>query len=54
MKLNQSFISDFSEYSKDQKIKYKLHYGRCTGRRFKAATLQSKSKTNRKGANIDN
>ena len=41
MSLNQSFISDFSEYyrwSQRTKIKYKLHYGWCTGRRFTAAT----------------
>ena len=41
MSLNQSFISDFSEYyrwSQRAKIKYKLHYGWCTGRRFTAAT----------------
>ena len=40
MSLNQSFISDFSEYyrwSQRTKIKYKLHYGWCTGRRFTAA-----------------
>ena len=44
MSLNQSRISDFSEYSPDlkrQKIYYKLHYGWCTGRRFTAATLQN-------------
>ena len=32
MSLNQSFISDFSEYSRwsqRTKIKYKLHYGWC-------------------------
>ena len=41
MSLNQSLISDFSEYyrwSQRTKIKYKLHYGWCTGRRFTAAT----------------
>ena len=41
MSLNQSLISDFSEYyrwSQRTKIKYKLHYGSCTGRRFTAAT----------------
>ena len=41
MSLNQSFISDFSEYyrwSQRTKIKYKLHYGWCTGRCFTAAT----------------
>ena len=41
MSLNQSFMSDFSEYyrwSQRTKIKYKLHYGWCTGRRFTAAT----------------
>ena len=35
MSLNQSFISDFSEYhrwSQRTKIKYKLHYGWCMGR----------------------
>ena len=35
MSLNQSSISDFSEYyrwSQRTKIKYKLHYGWCTGR----------------------
>ena len=35
MSLNQSFISDFSEYyrwSQRTKTKYKLHYGWCTGR----------------------
>ena len=40
MSLNQSSISDFSEYyrwSQRTKIKYKLHYGWCTGRRFTAA-----------------
>ena len=34
MSLNQSFISDFSEYycwSQRTKIKYKLHYGWYTG-----------------------
>ena len=39
MSLNQSLISDFSEYyrwSQRTKIKYKLHYGWCTGRRFTA------------------
>ena len=45
MRLNQAFIfiSDFSEYSRwsqRTKIKYKLHYGWCTRRRFTAATLQ--------------
>ena len=37
MSLNQSLISDFSEYyrwSQRTKIKYKLHYGWCTGRPF--------------------
>ena len=37
MSLNQSLISDFSEYyrwSQRTKIKYKLHYGWCTGRSF--------------------
>ena len=46
MNLNQSFISDFSEYSRWSqmiKIKYKLHYGWCTGRRFTAATLHNTS-----------
>ena len=46
MSLNQSFISDFSEYyrwSQRTKIKYKLHYGWCTGRRFTAATLHNTS-----------
>ena len=35
MSVNQSLISDFSEYyrwSQRTKIKYKLHYGWCTGR----------------------
>ena len=39
MSLNQSSISDFSEYyrwSQRTKLKYKLHYGWCTGRRFTA------------------
>ena len=46
MSLNQSFISDFSEYyrwSQRTKIKYKLHYGWCTGRRFTAATRHKTS-----------
>ena len=46
MSLNQSFISDFSEYyrwSQRTKIKYKLHYGWCTGRRFTAATRHNTS-----------
>ena len=37
MSLNQPFISDVSEYyrwSQRTKIKYKVHYGWCTGRRF--------------------
>ena len=46
MSLNQSFISNFSEYyrwSQRTKIKYKLHYGWCTGRRFTAATRHNTS-----------
>ena len=46
MSLNQSFISDFSEYyrwSQRTKIKYKLHYGWCMGRRFTAATWHNAS-----------
>ena len=46
MSLNQSFISDFSEYyrwSQRTKIKYKLHYGWCTGRRFTPATRHNTS-----------
>ena len=46
MSLNQSSISDFSEYyrwSERTKIKYKLHYGWCTGRRFTAATRHNTS-----------
>ena len=46
MSLNQSFISDFSEcyrWSQRAKIKYKLHYGWCTGRRFTAATRHNTS-----------
>ena len=46
MSLNQSFISDFSEYyrwSQRTKIEYKLHYGWCTGRRFTAATRHNTS-----------
>ena len=46
MSPNQSFISDFSEYYADlkgPKIKYKLHYGWCTGRRFTVATLHNTS-----------
>ena len=46
MSLNQSLISDFSEYyrwSQRTKIKYKLHYGWCTGRRFTAATRHNTS-----------
>ena len=46
MSLNQSFISDFSEYyrwSQRTKIEYKLHYGWCTGRRFTAATQYNTS-----------
>ena len=46
MSLNQSSISDFSEYSRwsqRTKIKYKLHYGWCTGRRFTAATRHNTS-----------
>ena len=42
MCLNQSFISDFSEYSRylnGPKIKYKLHYGWSRGKRFTAAIL---------------
>ena len=42
MSLNQSFISDFSEYyrwSQKTKIKYKLHYGWCTGRCFTAGDV---------------
>ena len=42
MSLNQSLISDFSQNIhadlKGPKVKYKLHYGWCTGRRFTAAT----------------
>ena len=49
MNLNQSPISDFSEYyrwSQRTKIKYKLHYGWCTGRRFtsKARTEPNQTK----------
>ena len=37
-------FSDFSEYNtadlKGPKVKYKLHYGRCTGPLFRDATLQ--------------
>ena len=46
MSLKQSLISDFSEYyrwSQRTKIKYKLHYGWCTGRRFTAATRHNTS-----------
>ena len=46
MSLNQSSISDFSEYyrwSQRTKIKYKLHYGWSTGRRFTAATRHNTS-----------
>ena len=46
MSLNQSFISEFSEYSRFSqraKKKYKLHYGWCTGRRFMAAILHNTS-----------
>ena len=46
MSLNQSSISDFSEYyrrSQRTKIKYKLHYGWCTGRRFTATTRHNTS-----------
>ena len=46
MSLNQSLISDFSEYyrwSQRTKIKYKLHYSWCTGRRFTAATRHNTS-----------
>ena len=46
MSLNQSFISDFSEYyrwSQSTKIKYELHYGWCTGRRFTVATRHNTS-----------
>ena len=46
MSLNQSFISDFSEYylwSQRTKIKYRLHYGWYTGRRFTAATRHNTS-----------
>ena len=44
--LGYLFISDFSEYyrwSQRTKIKYKLHYGWCTGRRFTAATRHNTS-----------
>ena len=44
MSLNQSFISDFSEYyrwSQRTKIKYKLHYGWCTGRRQASGPRQA-------------
>ena len=44
MSLNQSFIFDFSEYShwlQGTKIKYKLHYDWCKGRRLTAATLHT-------------
>ena len=46
MSQNQSFISDFSEYSRWSqriKIKYKLYYSWCMGRRFTAATLHNTS-----------
>ena len=46
MSLNQSFISDFSEYyrwSQRTKRKSKLYYGWCTGRRFTAATRHNTS-----------
>ena len=46
MSLNQSYIFDFSEYSRwshRTKIKYKLLYGWCTGRRFTAATRHNTS-----------
>ena len=47
MSLNQSLISDFSEYyrwsQRTKKKKYKLHYGWCTGRRFTAATRHNTS-----------
>ena len=42
MSLNQSFISDFSEYyrwSQRTKIKYKLHYGWCTGILFSSLAV---------------
>ena len=49
MSLNQSFIylflisQDFHADLKGQKVKYKLHYGWCTGRRFTAATRHNTS-----------
>ena len=44
MSLNQSFFlisQNIHADLKGPKIKYKLHYGRCTGRRFTAATMHN-------------
>ena len=44
--LNQSFIlisQNIHADLKEPKIKYKLDYGWCTGRRFTAATLHNTS-----------
>ena len=44
MSLNQSFIlisQNIHADLKGPKVKYKLHYGWCTGRRFTAATRQT-------------
>ena len=49
MSLNQSFIYLFRISQnihadlKGPKVKYKLHYGWCTGRRFTAATRHNTS-----------
>ena len=52
MSLNQSLISDFSEYyrlSQRTKIKYKLHYGPCEkvqdGQSFRILVFYIKQKT---------
>ena len=44
MSLNQSFISENIHADlKGPKVKYKLQYGWCTGRRFTAATRHNTS-----------
>ena len=44
MSLNQSIISqNIHADLKGPKVKYKLHYGWCTGRRFTAATRHNTS-----------
>ena len=45
MSLNQSFLISQNIHAdlKRPKIKYKLHYGWCTGKRFTATTLHNTS-----------